>query len=289
MGGRPWLRHFAFPIAFFLIAVPWPTGIEQPLIQGLMPTVATIATETLSLFGIPAEVQGNLIHINGGVVGVNEACSGVRSLQTSVMIGLLFGELNRLNLVRRIGLIVAAVFIAFVANCGRAFFLVLDRGQSRCLSGRALARLRRLRHRRPRLRRLPWPNKMVQPRHQATPGAPLLIRLSIHSSSVISSLPSARFCRSSFSVWLFAVELGVEAGWYRAHERDLRPSVRAGACAGLKVRRSSGNFASTNARKACCIRTKAAEPFGLPPRQTFLVERDSDHRASLFFPMVPRS
>ena len=89
-----------------------------------MPTVASIATETLSLFGIPAEVQGNLIHINGGVVGVNEACSGVRSLQTSIMIGLLFGELNRLRLGRRVGLLIAAIVIAFIANCGRAFFLV---------------------------------------------------------------------------------------------------------------------------------------------------------------------
>jgi len=124
LGGGPWLRHFAFPILFFLVSVPWLTAIEQPIIQGLMPTVANIATETLSLFGIPAEVRGNLIQINGGVVGVNEACSGVRSLQTSLMIGLLFGELKRLGLFSRILLIVAAIGIAFVANCGRAFFLV---------------------------------------------------------------------------------------------------------------------------------------------------------------------
>ena len=123
-GGKPWLWHFAFPVLFFLVSVPWPSGIEDPIIQGLMPTVAAIATETLSLFGIPAEVQGNLIHINGGVVGVNEACSGVRSLQTSVMIGLLFGELNRLSVARRCALAISAILIAFVANCGRAFFLV---------------------------------------------------------------------------------------------------------------------------------------------------------------------
>jgi exosortase len=124
LGGAPWLRHFAFPIMFFLVAVPWLSAIEQPIIQGLMPVVASIATETLSLFGIPAEVRGNLIQINGGVVGVNEACSGVRSLQTSIMIGLLFGELKRLNLWRRIFLLTAAIAIAFIANCGRAFFLV---------------------------------------------------------------------------------------------------------------------------------------------------------------------
>ncbi|MDQ2919419.1 MAG: exosortase/archaeosortase family protein, partial [Verrucomicrobiota bacterium] len=124
IGGKPWLRHFAFPVAFVLVAVPWFTGIEGPIIQGLMPTIASIATETLSLFGIPAEVQGNLIRINNGVVGVNEACSGVRSLQTSLMIGLLFGELKRLSVPKRFALIFGALAIAIIANFGRAFFLV---------------------------------------------------------------------------------------------------------------------------------------------------------------------
>ncbi len=124
IGGRPWLRHFAFPIVFVLVSVPWISAIEAPIVQGLMPTLASIATEVLSLFGIPAEVQGNLVRINGGVVGVNEACSGVRSLQTSIMIGLLFGELKRLRAMQRVLLLVGAVAIAFIANCGRALFLV---------------------------------------------------------------------------------------------------------------------------------------------------------------------
>ncbi len=124
IGGKPWLRHFAFPVLFFLVSVPWISAIEEPIVQGLMPTVASIATGVLSLFGIPAEVQGNLIHISSGTVGVSEACSGVRSLQTAIMVGLLFGELKRLNLFRRIVLVVAAIAIAFLANCARAFFLV---------------------------------------------------------------------------------------------------------------------------------------------------------------------
>jgi exosortase len=90
-GGRRWLRHFAFPVAFILIAVPWPTTVETPLIQGLMRVVAHVAAETAMLLGTPAQVEGNLIRVINGLVGVNEACSGIRSLQTSLMIGLLFG------------------------------------------------------------------------------------------------------------------------------------------------------------------------------------------------------
>src|SRR5438309_724578 len=124
IGGKPWLRHFAFPILFTLVAVPWVSPLEEPIVQGLMRVVAAIASEVVALFGIPAHLEGNLIRIPGGLVGVNEACSGVRSLQTSLMIGLLFGELKRLSIFRRIVLVAVAGAIAFVGNCIRAFFLV---------------------------------------------------------------------------------------------------------------------------------------------------------------------
>jgi exosortase/archaeosortase family protein len=89
-----------------------------------MPAVASIVSDALALWGIPSEVQGGLIRINHGLVGVNEACSGMRSLQTSLMIGLLFGELERFSLSRRAALVLIGIAIAFVANCARAFFLV---------------------------------------------------------------------------------------------------------------------------------------------------------------------
>ncbi|MGH8101819.1 MAG: exosortase/archaeosortase family protein, partial [Chthoniobacterales bacterium] len=81
-GGTSWLRHFAFPVAFIFVAVPWVTPIEAPVIQDLMRVIAATVSETLNLFGIPTRLEGNLIRVSGGLVGVNEACSGVRSLQT---------------------------------------------------------------------------------------------------------------------------------------------------------------------------------------------------------------
>lgn len=124
LGGWPWLRHFAFPVAFIFVAIPWVTPIERPIIQGLMRLVAGFAAETVTLFGIPAQVEGNLIRVTTGLVGVNEACSGVRSLQTSLMIGLLLGELKRLATPRRVVLVICAVAIALAANFLRALFLV---------------------------------------------------------------------------------------------------------------------------------------------------------------------
>src|SRR4029077_3416071 len=123
-GGMPWLRHFAFPILFASIAVPWLIQVEVPIVQGLMRAVAAVASETANLFAIPTQLEGNLIRIPNGVVGVNRACSGVRSLQTSLMIGLLLGELKRLSIWRRVALVAGAIAIAFIGNCARAFFLV---------------------------------------------------------------------------------------------------------------------------------------------------------------------
>ena len=127
--GAGWVRHFAFPVAFFFVAVPWPTAVEVPIIQGLMRMVADVAAETAMLLGIPAQVEGNLIRVSTGLVGVNEACSGIRSLQTSLMIGLLFGELKRLSVLRRVALVAGAVIIALFANFVRAVFLVRSQRQ----------------------------------------------------------------------------------------------------------------------------------------------------------------
>ena len=52
---------FRVPGAFIFVAVPWPTLVETPVIQGLMRLVAHVAAETAMLLGIPAQVEGNLI------------------------------------------------------------------------------------------------------------------------------------------------------------------------------------------------------------------------------------
>src|ERR1044071_4917533 len=80
-GGKDWLRHFAFPILFFFVAVPWPTNLEQFVVQGLMRLHPLINVEILNAIGIPAVQLGNVIQVGSGYVGIDEACTGIRSLQ----------------------------------------------------------------------------------------------------------------------------------------------------------------------------------------------------------------
>ncbi len=123
-GGAPWWRHFAFSTAFILAAVPWPSVVEQPLVRELMNWVATFSVEWLTWLGIPAQARGNVIALPGQLVGVDEACSGVRSLQTVIMAALFLGEIYRLSVKRRGALLALSVVLAFVANVVRAFVLV---------------------------------------------------------------------------------------------------------------------------------------------------------------------
>lgn len=124
-GGTPWLRHFAFPILFFLVAVPWPTQFEQLIIQGLMRADTAINVELLNAINVPAVQMGNVIEIGTGFVGIDEACTGVRSLQATFMVSLFLGELYDFGTARRLLLVIVGAVVAFVCNLVRTFLLVL--------------------------------------------------------------------------------------------------------------------------------------------------------------------
>ena len=216
--GAAWLRHFAFPIGFFFVAVPWVTPMEAPIIQGLMRVIAALASETANLFGIPAQLEGNLIRVSTGLVGVNEACSGVRSLQTALMIGLLFGELKRLSISRRIALLFAAAAIAFVGNYARAFLLV-------CIAAtQNVSAIDR------------WHDFAGYSIVAAVFVGTLLLawvlgkKGSFRNPQSVIRNPTSSFIPHPFYflvalVWLVAVEVG-STWWYRAHESNLVASTR---------------------------------------------------------------
>lgn len=124
LGGRSWWLHFGFAVFFFLVAVPWPQFLDNLVIQTLTKINTAVVVEMLGFLGIPAVQQGNLIQISKGVVGVDEACSGIRSFQGTLMISLFLGELYRFKPMERLILLLSGVFTAFGLNVVRTFFLV---------------------------------------------------------------------------------------------------------------------------------------------------------------------
>ena len=123
LGGAPWLKHFAFPILFFLVAVPWPRPQENAIMSWLMMHNTGLCVEALHWLGYPAEQRGNLIAIPGSLLGVEEACSGIRSLQSNIMVALAVGEFFRLTAPRRIVLFLTGLAAALGGNAIRSLTL----------------------------------------------------------------------------------------------------------------------------------------------------------------------
>ena len=117
------ISPFVFPICFFLVAVPWPFVIEQPVIQGLTRLNTALTVEILGLLGIPAMPRGNVIELATGSVGIDEACSGIRSLQATLMIALFLGELHHLSVPRRLVCVFGGFALAMVCNLVRTLLL----------------------------------------------------------------------------------------------------------------------------------------------------------------------
>lgn len=128
-GGRPWLVHFGFPVLFIFTAVPWPVPVENFLLQNLMQVNATLTAETLTLCNIPALAIGNVILIGNQSVGIDEACSGIRSLQTAFMMSLFLGEFYRMGVFRRAVLVLSSFALAFVFNLFRTLTLTYVGGR----------------------------------------------------------------------------------------------------------------------------------------------------------------
>jgi exosortase len=112
-----------FPLFFILVAVPWPSLIEEPLVRALSRSTAALTSEGLNLAGIPALQQGNLVEVSTGMVGIDEACSGIRSLQASFMLALFFGALYRLKALQRLWLVIVGWFLAWGSNLARTALL----------------------------------------------------------------------------------------------------------------------------------------------------------------------
>lgn len=124
-GGPPWVKHFSWPFMFFLCAVPWPSVVEGALVQYLLKGVSAAALEGLHLLGVPAIQSGNIIQVSKGLVSMEDACSGVRSFQSSIMLGYCLGELFRLRLGLRVCLLALGPLSAVGFNVLRTVLMAL--------------------------------------------------------------------------------------------------------------------------------------------------------------------
>jgi len=124
-GGKPFVVAGLFPLVFLASGIPWPTALEQPLTIGLMHGVASALAAALPMAGIPAHQEGTTIVLMNCTVGIEEACSGIRSLQSAVMLALAAGEFFHLRARARVLLLATGFVLAMISNAGRTLALTL--------------------------------------------------------------------------------------------------------------------------------------------------------------------
>ncbi|WP_277983513.1 exosortase A [Sphingomonas faeni] len=110
-------RGLLFPLAYAVFLVPFGEGLEPPL-QAV--TVA-IVMPLLHLVGVPAVVDGVLIHAGRYYFEVAEACSGAKFVIAMVAFGVLVANVCFVSWRRRVVFLVVSVVVPVIANGFRAF------------------------------------------------------------------------------------------------------------------------------------------------------------------------
>ncbi len=114
-------RSIAFPLGFLFFAVPF----GEFVMPQLMEWTADFTVTALRLSGIPVFREGLQFVIPSGNWSVVEACSGIRYLMASVMVGTLFAYLNYRSYTRRWIFVGVAIVLPLAANWVRAYLIVL--------------------------------------------------------------------------------------------------------------------------------------------------------------------
>lgn len=110
-------RGLLFPLAYAAFLVPFGEEIEAPLQQ----ITVALVMPLLHLFGVPAQVDGVLIHAGTNFFEVAEACSGAKFVLAMLAFGVLVANLCFTGWHRRAAFLLACVVVPVLANGVRAF------------------------------------------------------------------------------------------------------------------------------------------------------------------------
>ncbi len=114
-------RVIAFPLLFLFFAVP----VGEALTPILMQWTADFVVAALRVTGVPVYREGQQFVIPSGSWSVVEACSGIRYLMASFMVGSLFAYLNYRSTRRRLAFVAVSIVMPIIANWVRAYQIVM--------------------------------------------------------------------------------------------------------------------------------------------------------------------
>lgn len=114
---------FLFPVLVWLVSAPMVSAVETQLNLALLRYIVTAVAFVFDTLGLPLEQQGNVLALPTGNVGVEDACSGIRSLTGCLFAGSFLAATFLDSLWKKIALVSAALVLALITNLGRSLFL----------------------------------------------------------------------------------------------------------------------------------------------------------------------
>jgi exosortase len=114
--GREVFRLLLFPLAYLLFMVPIPAVIYNSVAFPLKLFVTRLSVGFMKLIGIVVVREGNIIMFPSVTLEVVDACSGIRSLLSLLVIGVAYAFFLQISPLRRAAIIFSAVPIAIIIN-----------------------------------------------------------------------------------------------------------------------------------------------------------------------------
>ena len=117
--GYPRARIMAFPVLFLLLMIPLPSILFNQLAFPLQLVASQVGETAITTAGVPVLREGNVLHLPARTLEVAEACSGIRSLVSLLMLAIVLGYFSEPRTPARVVLAVSAIPIAILANAAR--------------------------------------------------------------------------------------------------------------------------------------------------------------------------
>ena len=114
---------FWFPCFIWIISAPLVSFIENWLSLFLLNKVVTVVFFVFEMGGYALEQEGNTLILPTGRVGVEDACSGIRSLMGCLFAGTFLGAIFFKTTFKKVVLVVFAMLFAVVTNLMLSVFL----------------------------------------------------------------------------------------------------------------------------------------------------------------------
>lgn len=116
---------FVFPSLIWLLSAPMVAVLDNKLRVFLMNKVTVVVFGLFDFLGYEIERQGNVLILPEGSVGVEEACSGIRSLTGCLFAGSFFAAVFLKQFWKKVLMVFLSMCLAVLMNLIRSMFLTI--------------------------------------------------------------------------------------------------------------------------------------------------------------------